>query len=46
MVEPSTKQKVDISSELIERVRKKLNASPEVPYVWIVDQGLRNYLEK
>lgn len=40
-----TNIQVKISDELIEKVREKLKASPVLPAVYVVDQGLREYLE-
>jgi hypothetical protein len=36
---------IKIGEELVEKVRRKLNASPDMPAVYLVDQALRVFLE-
>ena len=36
---------IKVAPELVEKVRKKLNASPDMPAVYLVDQALRVFLE-
>lgn len=36
---------IKVAPELVEKVRKKLNASPDMPAVYLVDQALRVFVE-
>ena len=36
---------IKVSNDLIEKLRKKFNASPDMPAVYLVDQALRVFVE-
>jgi hypothetical protein len=45
MVDESKPVHIYVSGGLIEKVRKKLNLSPDMPANYVVDTGLRDYLD-
>ena len=44
-IEKMAHTQVKVADELIEKARKKLNASSQTPACYVVDQALRDFLE-